>query len=445
MTDDIATRLLEAIAANRLLIMSGAGLSMAPPSRLPSAATVASACSDRYVAVTGTALEVGLQTDLAKMSSHFRACARFESFFIAELVPWPQFKGPPNGGHEAIADLLACGAVAGASTTNFDALVESAAAQLGEPDFRAIVDAGDLTQHTLHGPYLKLHGCEVRTRPSTIWCAEQLTDAAIEQRMTQLQAWLAANLGGRDLVFVGFWSDWAYLTALLAKHLAAVTPQHVYVVDPAAAAELEAKAPELWAWAHAPGITFHHCCESGRDFLHELRKRWSAVYLTRLTSESRNTYRGLFGSDPPSGLATVPAGLDCSALYSLRRDLTGTPQTAVVRSRTPDSADHVAGAIHSRLLERGATYSPHSYDFGGRRLRLISGRGRLLGELKASFAGEPPAPAAYDEVVCAGAVPDASPAHLVRAVGPPTIVRGGSLDNWVTHDALLAELQAPHV
>ena len=39
MTDEVATRLLEAIAANRLIILSGAGLSMADPSNVPSAAS----------------------------------------------------------------------------------------------------------------------------------------------------------------------------------------------------------------------------------------------------------------------------------------------------------------------------------------------------------------------------------------------------------------------
>ena len=49
MTDEVATRLLEAIAANRLIILSGAGLSMADPSNVPSAANVAQRCAEAYV------------------------------------------------------------------------------------------------------------------------------------------------------------------------------------------------------------------------------------------------------------------------------------------------------------------------------------------------------------------------------------------------------------
>lgn len=88
MTDEVVTRLLAAIAANRLLVLCGAGLSMAAPSNLPSAEAVARTCAAAYATRTGTPLEADLQSDIAKMSQHFREHARFENFFIAELVPW---------------------------------------------------------------------------------------------------------------------------------------------------------------------------------------------------------------------------------------------------------------------------------------------------------------------------------------------------------------------
>ena len=443
MTDEVATRLLEAIAANRLIVLCGAGLSMAAPSNLPSAASVAQRCAETNVACTGAALDPALQTDLGAMSLHFRNENRFENFFVARLVPWASLNGVPNAGHEAIADLLASGLVVGAPTTNFDYLVESAAGILGEPDFRAVVDAGDLAQDTPHRPFIKLHGCAVRSRPSTIWCAEQLGDATVVQRMNEFRAWLGANLGGRDLVFVGFWSDWAYLTDLLTQFLGVAVPQHVYLVDPASATYLEEKAPGLWAWAHGPGITFHHCQESGRDFLDELRRRWSRLFVTRLMNEATATYTGLFGA--PTG-AVPAAGADNSPdLYALRRDLSGTPRNAPVRVRQPDAADHVAGAMHRRLLESGATYAQHRYDFGGRRIRVVSSRGRLLSQVRADFENEPPFPVPPEEVVCAGAISDATPSHLVRGSATATIVRPGATSNWVTHQALVAELQVPHV
>jgi hypothetical protein len=215
----------------------------------------------------------------------------------------------------------------------------------------------------------------------------------------------------------------------------------VFLVDPAPADYVEQKAPGLWAWAHRPGITFHHCAESGRDFLDELRRRWSRLFVTGLMNDAASTYTPLFGAPA----AVVGAGADNSAeLYALRRDLTGVPRNAAVRLRQPDAADHIAGAVHRRLLERGATYAQHQYEFAGRRIRLVSGRGRLLSRVRADFEHEPPMPVPPDEVVCAGALSDSAPSHLVRGTGTPTIVRPGT-GNWVTHQALVAALQVPLV
>jgi hypothetical protein len=443
MTEEVASRLLEAIAANRLIVLSGAGLSMAAPSSLPSAANVAQRCAEAYLTCTGTALDPALQTDLGAMSLHFRNHNRFENFFIARLVPWPSLNGVPNAGHEAVADLLACGILVGAPTTNFDYMVETAAASLGEPDFRAVVDAGDLAQDTPHRPFIKLHGCAVRNRTSTIWCAEQLADPIVVPRMNEFQAWLGANVGGRDLVLVGFWSDWAYLTDLLTQFLGVVTPQHVYVVDPASEDYLEAKAPGLWAWAHGRGITFHHCPESGSDFLDELRRRWSRLFVTRLMTEATPTYTDLFGA--PGGAVPDPGADNSADLYALRRDLSGTPRNAPVRVRQPENVDHVVGALHRRLMERGAMYAQHQYEFSGRRIRVVSGKGRLLSRVRADFDREPPLPLPADEVVCAGALADPTPSHLVRGAATPTIVRPGTTVNWVTHQRLAEELQGPNV
>ena len=441
MTEQVATRLLEAIATDRLLLVCGAGLSMAPPSNLPSAAAVARACSDTYTHHTGQTLDAEIREDIAQISKHFRTAQRFQALFIGKLVPWHQLTGTTNAGHEALADLLACHALRGAFTTNFDVLVEAAATDLGEPDFRAVVDTDDIAQTTPHRPFLKLHGCAIRSRPSTVWCPEQLTDQPVAQRLVQFRNWIAANVPGRDLVFVGFWTDWSYLTDLLAQHLAVATPAHVYLVDPDTPENLQEKAPALWAWAHRTNIVFHHCRESGPDFLNVLRSRWSSVYINRLIAESRNTYNNLFRRDPDPTATTSP-DWDAQTLYALRRDLSGTPRSSVVRNRDPHDMDHLAAAIHQRLLERGAQYSTHRYELAGRSIRVISGRGRLLSQVKATFSHEPPFPTPI-EVVCAGSVPDVSPANIVRTMGSQTIVRAGAHADWITHDALVAELQEP--
>ena len=442
MTTTVATRLLEAIAANRLLVACGAGLSMAPPSNLPSATQIARTCSEDYALQTGAPLPATMQHDIAAIAEHFRQEGRFDNFFITTLVPWAQLSSEPNKGHEAIADFLACGVLAGAFTTNFDTLVEQAAARIGEPDFRATVDAQDLVNSTAHRGYLKLHGCANRSRWTTIWCPNQLGDQEISARLSSLRTWLAAQLTGKDLVFVGFWSDWAYLTDLIAEHFEGVSPGCIYLVDPTTEASLREKAPRLWAWAQQDHVGFHHCCESGSDFLEELRKRWSLAYLNRLVRGASASYVDLFGAQPST---LVPGDdMDCATLYALRRDLSGTPVGEVVRDREPPGGDHVAAAIHQRLLERGARYSAHKYSLHDRTIRVVSGRGRLLSQVKAQFQREPPAAAFADDVVCAGAVADASPASIVRGDGPATIVRAGAQGHWTVPDCLIADLREPH-
>ena len=228
---------------------------MAPPSSLPSAAHVARRCASAYEYHTGNSLDPPLHDDLEAISRHFHAIDRFP-FFVGKLVDWDDFGTHPNKGHKALADLLASRLLKAAATTNFDWLTESAASELSEPDFRAIVDIADLPQETPHRPFLKLHGCGRRSRLRTVWCREQLVETDIAERTARFRDWLAGQVVGRDLLFVGFWTDWAYMTELLLGSLTDELPLHVYVVDPSSPTELAEKAPGLWDWAHRSGSPF---------------------------------------------------------------------------------------------------------------------------------------------------------------------------------------------
>jgi hypothetical protein len=441
MTDGDATRLLEAIAADRLVLIGGAGLSIPPPSSLPTAAAVAAKCVATYKLQTGNDLPPAFLNDVEAVARHFRQDGRFESTFIGTLVPWSDFHREPNHGHEAIADFLACGVLLAGVTTNFDCLVESAAMRMGEPDFRAIVGDADLTHKPFHRPFLKAHGCATRSRNQTVWCREQLGADPVKQTMKRFIEWLAPMLFDRDVLFVGFWSDWEYLTDLLIGALPVGRPQHVYLVDPADDAVLEAKAPGLWKWAHQSEVILHRIQESGADVIDDLRRRWSRVFLARLQDDAKQSYQALFGEapkTPPHG----HLGLDSRALYALRRDLTGTPRTAPSRDRVPNSSDHIAAALHRRIIDRGATYvAEHVHELGGRRLRIVSGRGQVLSAVKAQFEHEPPLSQPVERVICAGAFADFAPVNIVRGGGTPTIVRGAPSSTWMTHDNLAAELR----
>jgi hypothetical protein len=439
---EVATSLLESIAAERLFVLCGAGLSMADPSNIPSAVRVAQVCRERYRAEVGLELDASLGDDIEAIARHFLAGTSFESLFIAKIVPWSLFKGPPNAGHEALADFLACKVVSAVVTTNLDVLFEKAAVELGEPDFRAIVDEVDLPTATDHGSLLKVHGCECRSRGLTIWCREQLETTPIRERLQAFTTWLAANLRGKDLLVIGFWTDWAYLGELFAANLTAVGPRRVFVINRDGPERLREKAPQLWAWANGPQIQFRHVPQSGDAFLDDLRRIWSARFILRLMDASRPTYERLFGSVPgvPPDLA---GGHTSRTLYALRRDLTGTPAARPVRDRAPSDSDHVAAAIHRRLLDLGVTMEPHRYRFRDQSLRVISGRGRLLSAVHADYQCEPPLLTDVDQVICAGAIDDASSPHIVRGAGSGSIVRPGSSATWTTHVPILPRLQVP--
>ena len=79
MTPETITRLLASMNAGRLLVVCGAGLSMAPPSSLPSARTVAERCFDKYRLEADPNCDLGLRTIWRRSPSTLRAsthCSR---------------------------------------------------------------------------------------------------------------------------------------------------------------------------------------------------------------------------------------------------------------------------------------------------------------------------------------------------------------------------------
>lgn len=445
MRDDTATRLMESIAANKLVVFCGAGLSMAPPSSVPGAAGVARECADRYQRLVGTPLDAAVIGDVEKMSKWFGDNHQFEKLFIERLVPWERFNVAPNDGHRAVADFLACGVVHSGLTTNYDRLVELAAESIGEPDFLPITNSSDLAREDLHRPYLKVHGCMTlgNTRRSTIWYKEQFDQDDIKLRMEAFRSWLQTHLVGRDILFVGFWTDWAFLSDILASTIDAIGPSSVYLVDPNSPDALEAKAPLLWEWCHQPDIAFYHEQESGADFLDSLRQHFSRVFLRHVFQDAADTYNGMF-EEASSGSASQLDGHSINQLYALRRDLCGVPRNRPVRAREPRPENRVHAAVHARLLDQGASYDQHTYSYGGDVFRIVSGSGQLMSEVKKRYADEPPLPIPLSRVICVGAIPDPTPASIVRPAATPSIVRAGVAESWVGPDDLINSLRTTH-
>jgi hypothetical protein len=274
---DLKEQLLTSIQEKRLILFCGAGLSRSAPSAVPGAVDLAQQCVDKYhLAELPKPLPEGSETDLEVLCDFFFVNS-LKGFFVDRLVDWGPFRKKPNKGHTAAADLLTCGALHSAVTTNFDELIELGAKDLGEDDFQAALDLPAANHSLRHNPLLKIHGC-VRDRHHTLWCKRQLdsspapvpvAEQEIQSRLDSCKTWLASNIVGRDIVFLGFWSDWAYLTPILATALTGLRATRVILVDPADEAYLSAKAPELWQWAHT--AEFRHVRESGDVFLDELR------------------------------------------------------------------------------------------------------------------------------------------------------------------------------
>lgn len=110
--------------AGRLLVVCGAGLSMAAPSSLPSARAVAERCFDKYRLESDPNCDIALRSDLEALAEHFAGMNTLQSVLIEHLVPWQAFVRPSNAGHAAIADFLITRAAIAGISSIYDALIE---------------------------------------------------------------------------------------------------------------------------------------------------------------------------------------------------------------------------------------------------------------------------------------------------------------------------------
>jgi len=180
--DPVLTDLLAEAKADRLVIVAGAGLSMAPPSGVPSAGALAKAVRAKYQNNTGADLPPEVVDDIEKIACWFLGKAQLRPVFMRSLIDWGPFRRNPNSGHLAVADFLAAGIFEFAVTTNVDWLVEKAAELVGERDFEAAIDGKQAGIKHLHRTLLKLHGCIVVDRENTVWCRDQLKEPVLSQR-----------------------------------------------------------------------------------------------------------------------------------------------------------------------------------------------------------------------------------------------------------------------
>ena len=437
MTPADSARLLASMNAGRLVILCGAGLSMAPPSSLPSAWQVAGMCFDEYQLTIDPLIDPALRDDLEALAEHFVDLNTLKPVFIEHLVPWQEFERPPNRGHAAVADFLITKTVVAGLSSNYDKLIERCAWDYGA-DFRGSLDGVQATVAShKHAPLLKFHGCSHIDRGSTVWAPSQLHDLTIADRIEKSKVWMAANLRQKDLLVVGFWSDWDYLNQVLGDAAQGLDPLSVTVIDPSPTAALQTKAPGLWALAHQPHVTFSHIRESGADALDELRRAFSESYARQVLAAGRGLFMAKTGVPcDPAWLAV--AGIDGEALYDWRRDAEGVPSGKPAMAKSPQHVD-LLGYFHLLLRRAGAVQQPRGYTLAGQSIRVVNGAGSDLSTVAKRFIEAPAAPSA-DVFVAAGSIDLGLPSHLVRPGTAGSVVRPGAGGKWLTIEQAQVEL-----
>lgn len=431
-------RLLESLAGRNLVTLTGAGLSRPAPSNLMLAAEVAQHCYNEHLPIA--ALPAECEWNVDELAGHFHAVGTFESYFINRLVPWGELAGRPNEGHAAIADFLLTGASPSSLTANFDTLVEQWC-ERHKVSLRGALDGTEAVQFgRTASPLLKFHGCMTRGREITLWTHGQLAELPIQQRIESCRQWMNMNLPGKDLLIVGFWTDWGYLNEVLAGLLETQTPATVTVIDRATSHALEEKAPALWATLSGlPG--FEHVNMSSDEGLVELRKAFSEVWIRRHHLRGAEIFEDENGGECIAAALLNCPNLDGQDLYDLRRDAEGVSYIRAARQPVPDGGACRVAFVRLKLLHAGAAYQGPFLSLNGRTVRVVNSVNKSITRLRALY-NEPPSGQMPELIICAGATSFGTTENIVRGGGSKSVVRmaNGGESRWVTEAEAFAEL-----
>lgn len=436
LSDDLVTRLLGAIETDSLVFLCGAGLSVPAPSSIPAAVRVAEICYDTYNPIAP--LPAALRSDIDKLAQHFHDRGDFRSIFLGKLVPWDELVGRPNAGHAAISDFLISRAAHAALSANFDPLIERWAEEHKVALQGALDGHEAVSFQPTSNPLVKFHGCLQRAREQTLWTQPQLREPDVQARIASCSQWMNLHLPDKDLVVIGFWTDWGYLNDVIANAFTVANARSVTVLDPNSTAALQGKAPDLWAKLNGLSTHFEHVQISGDEALEQLRVAHSRVWARRFFALGLPMLQA-------SGIATPananPDTLNCDALYDLRRDAEGVSYVRAAKTKAPLPSSAVTAFAHLKLLHAGASQNGAWLEHGGRKIRVVHGAGRDLNTVQGSYK-EPATLPQADVVVCAGAIDLAVPASVIATGSGASIVRpspGGGA-SWMTWDQAQVEL-----
>jgi hypothetical protein len=427
---------LDSLLNDRLAILIGAGLSMSPPSSLPSAWTIASRAKAKYDGMYG-ASRPALPVSVDDQAEFFFQRKELATAYFRTFIDFNAFAGPPNAGHTAIADLLLIRALKIAVTTNVDILVETAGQMLfGQ------IGAG-VDGHAVAGlpadcsPLLKLHGCRHIDPTNMVWARGQLAVQPVSDRIETSAQSLNVRLLNRDLLIVGYWTDWDYLNGVLAATLGAVNPVRVIVVDPAESAVFEKKAPELYALGQRATTTFQHLRASGAAFLDALRLQFAKSFVRQVLHSGSAAFQDAAGT-PPDDAWKEPPDLTNDMLWKMRRDLEGCAPGEPAQSRTPPN-EPLLGSTLLTLQASGAIADGPYWQLNSKRIRVLRAVNKLLHAVEAQYEREEAPAVAPDIVIAVGAESQALAPNVARARTAGTIARGSAVQ-WMTRSEAMETL-----
>ena len=427
----------DAIVEDRLALVCGAGLSMADPSNIPSARSVAASAKQKYDATYGTDADP-LSDDIEEQAEFFYGQGKLSTTYLTVLVDFDTFSAPPNAGHFAVADFLLTKTAQIALSTNVDALIENAGDRLFGGVVAATRREDAAAFYPAKAPLLKIHGCWKSDHKQTVWAPSQLQSEPDQSRITACALWIEQQLLNRDLVVVGFFTDWDYLNALLKRCLGAVAPSNVIVVDPSPTDILKGKAPALFSIGGQISGGFYHVQHSGAEFLNELRHKWSVSYMRR-TLTSGNQLLVDAGDKRASENNCKPPAADVDQLWAIRRDIEGLAPSDPCKNREPIDAASV-GRVIVILRHAGAVLDGDCWSLNGQRIRVIKASGKALNDFERVYAGSTSPLSAPDITIASGARDFGLKSDIARSGRPSDVVRNRST-SFLTDEQAERELQ----
>ena len=427
-------KVLDALLADRLALLCGAGLSMAPPSSIPSAAELANCAKRKYDATYG-ADRPPLPSTIDEQTQFFFKRDELATIYLSTYVDHDTFAGQPNLGHFAVADLMLICGINTAVSTNVDTLIEFAGNKL----FGQIGVGVDLVGVTNlpadKSPLLKIHGCW--TNPAkTIWAAGQVNKEPTKTRIRECGQWLEMRLANHDLLVVGYWTDWDYLNEVLQASFETVNLSRVIVVDPCETETFVTKAPVLYRLSQCDDVEFCHVRSPGDTFLNSLRVEFSRSFIRRILYWGKEAYTELSGNKPREEWLE-PATKDAEVLWWIRRDLEGCYPNKPSKKRNP-SKEPLVGLTILQLKARGAVSNGSFWKLGEQIIRVISAANRSLHEVESAFSGEPAPVVAPAYAIAVGAESLSLRSNIARDSGNGTIVDGPAT-KWLSRAEAIVE------